>query len=132
MFQFGGCGISDQRTHETLLRSRRLYVATLSAVAILLSLIVERGTSQVPLGESQVRYLTFDDVRDTLAKYADSGLPGTTVNNPHEWDIWVREQDRDVRSRIDRGAEDSISNLILYGTSFTKLPRLANSDEVLK
>jgi SAM-dependent methyltransferase len=29
-----------------------------------------------------------------------------------------------VRGRIDRGIEDSISNLILYGTSFTTLPRV--------
>lgn len=44
------------------------------------------------------------------------------------WDAWVRTQDREVRARIDRGAEDSISNLILYGTSFTKLPRVESAE----
>jgi hypothetical protein len=36
----------------------------------------------------------------------------------------VQTRDKDVRARINRGIEDSISNLILYGTSFTNLPRL--------
>lgn len=78
-----------------------------------------------------MRFLAFDDVRNTLAKYADSGMDGSKVRTAAEWDSWIREQDRQVRSRIDRGVEDSISNLILYGTSFTKVPRLANSEQAL-
>jgi hypothetical protein len=81
--------------------------------------------------QNRVRYLAFEEVRDTIAKYADSGLPGTTIDNQQEWDSWIRAQDRDVRSRIDRGVEDSISNLILFGTSFTKLPRLEDSEHAV-
>ncbi len=40
------------------------------------------------------------------------------------WDAWIRTQDREVRARVERGVEDSISNLVIYGTSFTRLPRL--------
>jgi hypothetical protein len=78
--------------------------------------------------EKQSRYLTYEEVRETVAKYADTGLPGSTISTPHEWSEWIRAQDKDVRSRIDRGVEDSISNLVLFGTSFTKLPRLEGSE----
>src|SRR5262249_27455888 len=39
--------------------------------------------------------------------------------------------DAQVRARIDRGTEDSISNLILYGTSYTNLPRLESAESAL-
>ena len=77
------------------------------------------------------RYVTYEEARETIAKYADSGLPGSTVANSQEWDAWIRALDTDVRARIDRGVEDSISNLILFGTSFTKLPRFESSDDAL-
>jgi hypothetical protein len=66
-----------------------------------------------------VRFLRFPEVKDTLSAF------GRTQD---AWDAWVKNEDREVRARIDRGIEDSISNLVLYGTSFTKLPRL-NSPE---
>jgi len=74
--------------------------------------------------EIKVRYLNYSDVRDTVLLFAGSGLPGSEIADADTWDVWVREQDKDVRKRVDRGVEDSISNLILYGTSFTHLPRL--------
>src|SRR5256885_9770072 len=78
--------------------------------------------------EQSARYLAYDEARETIAKYADSGLPGSTIASQQEWDAWIRSQDADVRSRIDRGVEDSISNLVLFGTSFTKLPRLGSPE----
>lgn len=131
MIRFGGRGISRRRAQGTFTRFSRLCVASVGTLAILFAPIVESGTSQTARNETRVRFLAYEDVHETLAQYADSGMAGTTISNPTEWDVWIREQDRDVRSRIDRGVEDSISNLILYGTSFTKLPRLANSDEVI-
>jgi hypothetical protein len=75
-------------------------------------------------GEVRVRYLRFEDVQETLRLNADSGLPGSEIQESAAWDAWIRGRDGEVRSRIDRGVEDSISNLILYGTSFTSLPRV--------
>jgi len=75
-------------------------------------------------GEVRVRYLRFDEVQETLRLNADSGLPGSEIAESAAWDAWVRTRDAEVRSRVDRGIEDSISNLILYGTSFTSLPRV--------
>lgn len=71
-----------------------------------------------------VRYLRFDEVHETLQLNADSGLPGSEIQESAAWDAWIRARDIEVRGRIDRGIEDSISNLILYGTSYTALPRV--------
>ncbi len=71
-----------------------------------------------------VRFLTFPEVRDIVAAFGQA-------ENASSWDAWVRQQDREVRARIDRGVEDSISNLVLYGTSFTKLPRLESPESAV-
>jgi hypothetical protein len=63
------------------------------------------------------RFLTFDEAREALTAFG-------RTEDAAAWDTWVRAQDREVRARIERGVEDSISNLVLYGTSFTALPRL--------
>lgn len=74
--------------------------------------------------EVGVRYLRFEEVQETLQLNADSGLPGSDIQQSEAWDAWIRARDGEVRGRIDRGIEDSISNFILYGTSFTPLPRV--------
>lgn len=75
-------------------------------------------------GEVRVRYLRFDEVQETLRLNANSGIPGSEIVESVAWDAWIRARDAEVRGRIDRGIEDSISNLILYGTSFTSLRRV--------
>lgn len=74
--------------------------------------------------EIKTRYLRFAEVQETLRLNADSGLPGSKIEDRAAWDAWIRSRDAEVRLRVDRGIEDSISNLILYGTSFTALPRV--------
>jgi hypothetical protein len=81
--------------------------------------------------EKKASFLNFADVSETLQLFADSGLPGSDISDAAAWDKWIRAQDADVRARIDRGVEDSISNLILYGTSYTNLPRLAGSESAV-
>jgi SAM-dependent methyltransferase len=44
------------------------------------------------------------------------------------WPDWVKSRDAAIRARLARGDEDSIVNLWLYGTSFTKQPRAAEPD----
>src|ERR1017187_7241520 len=67
------------------------------------------------------RFLSFDEAREVLTAFGRTEDAGN-------WDIWVRTQNREVRARVERGVEDSIGNLILYGTSFTGLPRLESPE----
>ncbi len=90
--------------------------------------ILAFATALAPLAsvsqDTQVRYLNYSESQDTIRLFAGSVLPGTEIADASTWDTWIRQQDQQVRERIDRGVEDSISNLILYGTSYTNLPRL--------
>src|SRR5260370_1505593 len=74
-------------------------------------------------GEQAVRFLRFDDVAETLKLFADAGLSAIDIKDSTAWNDWVRARDTEVRARVDQGVEDSISNLILYGASYTNLPR---------
>ena len=56
-------------------------------------------------------------------------MPAAEIKTAAAWDAWIQSRDREIRGRIDRGIEDSISNLILFGTSYTKLPPIPSSDD---
>src|SRR5215469_3185699 len=107
----------------------RLVVVSLWALVTL----VEKNVSRVPdqPDASVVRFMSFEEAETSLRLYATSELPGSNIRNALQWNDWIRSQDAEVRSRIDKGVEDSIGNFVLYGTTFTKLPRLQSSDAAL-
>src|SRR5260370_9142392 len=81
--------------------------------------------------EKKAAFLPLHEVAETLRLFADSGLPGSDISDSVAWYHWIRDQDAQVRARIDRGVEDSISNLVLYGTSYTSLPRMESSESAV-
>ena len=48
------------------------------------------------------------------------------LRNPNEtkWSAWSQREDKAIRARLQQGDLDSMVNLLLYGTSFTKQPRI--------
>jgi hypothetical protein len=44
------------------------------------------------------------------------------------WSKWVAGRDADIRLRLNKGDEDSVVNLMLYGTTFTRQPRATPDD----
>src|SRR6266581_3362836 len=78
--------------------------------------------------EQVVRFLRFEEAAETLKLFADAGLSGGDFKDAAAWNDWVRGRDAEVRGRIDQGVEDSISNLILYGASYTNLSRLQSAE----
>jgi hypothetical protein len=94
-------------------------------------LLVLSCSTVVVCSDRRVRYLSFAEVAETLQIFADSGLPGSEIANSDAWDQWIRDEDTQVRARIDRGIEDSVSNLVLYGTSYTTLPRLDGAESAV-
>src|SRR5579859_3906962 len=106
-----------------------LIIATL---ALCLGFTVSR---LVLAGQDGPRFIRFEEVQDIIAAFAESDaatLPSGNLENTSAWNAWIRAQDNEIRERIDRGFEDSISNLILYGTSYTRLPRLEGFEEVVQ
>ena len=45
-----------------------------------------------------------------------------------DWPAWVSARDRDIRARLAAGDEDSVFNLALFGTTFTKRSPLTERD----
>jgi hypothetical protein len=44
------------------------------------------------------------------------------------WPAWVSRHDQTIRARLERGDDDSIVNLLLFGVTFTKEPRAKAQD----
>jgi SAM-dependent methyltransferase len=44
------------------------------------------------------------------------------------WNAWARQQDKAIRARLEQGDLDSMVNFLLFGTSFTKQPRIRVED----
>lgn len=82
---------------------------------------------------AKVIYIPFTAAKPVVEAFKDS-LPPDLKGKPEaaiatDWPQWVRQQDESVRARLEKGDEDSLVNLLLYGTSFTKQPRV--TDELM-
>src|SRR5260370_29319337 len=55
-----------------------------------------------------------------------SDLLPAELRNPNKakWSAWSQRQDKAIRARLQQGDLDSMGNLLLYGTSFPKQPRI--------
>jgi hypothetical protein len=115
----------------------RFFDAPPSASKIILATALLGVTAPFFLDKNQVyaaqevRILRFEDVAETLGQFRDSGREETKITEAAVWEEWIRARDTEVRGRIDRGVEDSISNLILFGTSFTKLARMESAESAV-
>lgn len=112
------------------MRVAREFLASVKAWRLMLACLVLASFSLAihSATEQVVRFLRFEEAAETLKLFADAGLSTIDVMNSAAWDEWVHKRDAEVRARVDQGVEDSISNLILYGASYTNLPRLENAE----
>jgi len=67
---------------------------------------------------------SYTEVKPVLEVQRDR-LPAALQNaNEARWLAWSRQHDKAIRARLDQGDLDSMVNLLLYGTSFTRQPRV--------
>ena len=75
-----------------------------------------------------IRYLSYAEAEPVIRASRDEApLELATTDRTKEgaaWEAWVRKADREIRGRLEQGDEDSIVNLLLFGTSFTRQPRM--------
>ena len=72
--------------------------------------------------------MTYADARPVIDSLREDlwpeGLRGmTAAQREAAWPQWAVERNKAIRARVERGDEDSIAFLLLFGTSFTKAPR---------
>src|SRR5277367_6613200 len=69
-------------------------------------------------------FISWANAKPVLDQAGD--LLPAELRNPNEakWRAWSQRQDKAIRARLQRGDLDSMVNLLLYGTSFTKQPRI--------
>lgn len=75
-----------------------------------------------------VQNISYGDAKPVLEALRTDLLPEELRSKaPAElesaWPGWVASRDRAIRARLERGDEDSIVNFLLFGTTFTKVPR---------
>lgn len=77
------------------------------------------------LGAAAERYpATFRDVAPVLDAMRDQLPPALKNFAETNWNSWSRRQDTEIRARLEQGEVDSMIYLLLFGTSFTKRPRI--------
>jgi hypothetical protein len=77
--------------------------------------------------QADVQFLPFEQAQPVLhamtaALPADLKGPGPLT--AEEWNKWVRKEDAGIRARLDRGEEDTLTNLLRFGVTFTKEYRI--------
>jgi len=90
---------------------------------------VPRGWSQTP---PKPVFISLAEARATLAAYRESlpeELRGVAPLDETAWLKWIQQSDHEVRKRLDQGQEDTLSNLVRFGVTFTKEYRI--NDEYL-
>lgn len=82
------------------------------------------------VGITQIPYLDAKPILEALRP--DLLPPELRTTTPAEresiWHEWVARHDANIRARLEQGDEDSIVNLMLFGTTFTKALRATERD----
>lgn len=105
---------------------RCLILSSLLAVWILAPGTEPLSCTQFPAGKAS--YITYDEARPILEALQEALPAELRSASPQEarvaWAKWVAHHDAEIRSRLAQGDEDSLINLLLFGTSFTGHPRI--------
>lgn len=96
--------------------------ARIRLIGVLLLAAAEAAVAVAP-----ARFVRFSEARPILAELADRLPPEldqlTLAQLEEAWPGWIERRDREIRTRLERGDEDTIVNWMLFGTSFTAQPR---------
>jgi hypothetical protein len=73
------------------------------------------------------QFMSLDDARPVLSAFQASlpeKLKTLSALQISDWQTWIQENDRDIRSRLERGEEDTLINLLRFGVTFTREYRI--------
>ncbi len=98
--------------------------------AFLLAVLIAGLIAQTP--PRQIRHTIYSEAQP-LVQLMDEVLPAelkgkSSDEQSKRWPEWVKSQDAAVRVRLRQGDEDTMLNFLLFGTSFTKQPRVSAAE----
>lgn len=99
--------------------------------SFVISMLLLAAPVAVPRSQpSKVSYITYSDARPIVEALADILPPELRAESdlPSGWAKWVARRDAEIRSRVVQGDEDSLVNFLMFGTSFTRRPRITLQD----
>src|SRR5262249_13186228 len=103
-----------------------------TCLAVAAALFLVLGALAAATSQSSVVYIPFSDAKPIVEYLADVLPPDLRHLGPDRleraWPRWVKHRDIEIRERLARGDDDSVINLLLFGTSFTSAARLTNSE----
>src|SRR6266852_8290838 len=73
----------------------------------------------------KVRNIALAEARPVIASHtADlpNDFPSGAASDPRLWAEYVEKRDKELRARLEQGDFDTLANLLLFGTSYTKAP----------
>ena len=84
------------------------------------------GAAPGPQGPAAVRGIPLEDVARIVDRFGDAAPPPLSRRHGAElasaWSAWTGQRLARLRERLARGDEDTLVNLWLFGTSFTRRP----------
>ena len=98
---------------------------------IALAVLVLACAGTRPAAQSDAVPIPYPDARPILDQLGPALPEELARRSPAEiesmWADWVVRRGRQIRDRLVQGEEDTIVNFLLFGTSFTRLPRAVSS-----
>src|SRR5260370_34659232 len=96
-------------------------------IACLLLLLIPAALA----AQHPVVFISYRDAQPMLQAEAEilpQGLAGQTQDAlARDWPGWIARQDTEIRTRLAQGDEDSLINFLVFGTSYTRQPRISTA-----
>src|SRR5436190_21042216 len=95
----------------------------------------QKQTASAAVGAAPVKTnIPFVDAKPILATLREDLVPAelgarTPAQRQSAWPAWVARRDAKIRARVTRGDEESVVNFLVFGTTFTKQPRVTNRNQ---
>ncbi len=97
-----------------------------------IALIFAAFTTTAPLHASGPEFMPLEAARPVLQKMASGNGAQPRPNiAAQDWLAWLQESDRQVRQRLEVGEEDTLTNLLRFGVTYTKEYRIEDDYLVL-
>lgn len=111
-----------------LLMHQRYFLFAVFSIFLSTSLLA--GTA-----ERKADYIPYDDAQPILQALVED-LPAELKSKSSDalkvdWPAWVARRDAEIRRRLIQGDEDSLVNVLLFGKSFTRQPRITGKQVIL-